>query len=59
MAALVSGMQHGVRIGLQEAPQCRTSTASTPLARKHGVVVVDQYFQEQVSKEHMAGPSTS
>ena len=27
VAALVSGMQHGFRIGLQEAPQCRTCTA--------------------------------
>ena len=58
MAALVSGMQHGFRIGLQEAPQCRTSTANTPSARQHAAVV-DQYFQAQVSKGYMAGPFPS
>ena len=58
VAALVSGMQHGYRIGLQEAPQCRTSTASTPSAREHAEVV-DQYFQAQVSKGYMAGPFPS
>ena len=35
VAALVRGMQHGFRIGSQEAPQCRTSTASTPSSREH------------------------
>ena len=58
VAALVRGMQHGFRIGLQEAPQCRTSTASTPSAREHAEVV-DQYFQAQVSKGYMAGPFPS
>lgn len=55
MAALVSGMQLGSRIGLQEAPQCRTSTVNTPSARKHAGIV-NQYIQAQVSKGYMAGP---
>ena len=58
VAALVSGMQHEFRIGLREAPQCRTSTATTPSACEHAEVV-DQYFQAQVSKGYMAGPFTS
>ena len=51
-------MQYGFRSGLQEAPQCRTSTASTPSARKHAEVV-NQYCQVQVSKGYMAGPFPS
>ena len=51
-------MQHGFRIGLQEAPQCRPSTASTPSGCEHAEVL-DQYFQAQVSKGYMAGPFPS
>ena len=43
-----------IKIGLQEAHQCRTSTASTPSARDNAEVV-DQYFQAHVSKGYMAG----
>ena len=55
VAALLTGMRQGFRIGIQESPVCRASSSNTPSAREHRVVV-DQYMHTQLEKGYMAGP---
>ena len=55
VAALLTGMRQGFRIGMQETPACRASSHNTPSAQEHRVVV-DQYIRAQLEKGYMAGP---
>ena len=55
VGALLQGMQHGFRIGLQSAPQCRTAISNTPSARVNAMVV-DQFIHDQITQGYMAGP---
>ena len=54
VAALLTGMRQGFRIGMQEAPACRASSHNTPSTQEHRVVA-DQYIRAQLEKGYMAG----
>lgn len=55
--ALLSGIRHGFRIGLQSTAQCRSTTKNAPSALTQGQVV-DQFIAKQIAQGYMLGPFT-
>ena len=52
---LISGIQHGFRLGLQPRAACRSSRSNHPSAASHSEVV-STYLQRQVAAGYMLGP---